>query len=99
MSAQSATGGAEPLPDLKVGQMVIDSFNLWTPDSWVPQERLARVVNPCVQNDPDYAGCVEIDYVPAAWIGRHFVSRNNLRLATDAEISAAALASGGQAND
>jgi hypothetical protein len=48
------------MSDLHIGQRVWAHFNRWTPDGWVPVIELATVVNPCVENDPDYAGEVEI---------------------------------------
>lgn len=46
--------------ELRVGQLVRAFSKRWTPDGWEPVEELATVVDPCVQNDPDYAGDVEL---------------------------------------
>lgn len=46
--------------DLVKGQQVRSFFNRWTPDGWEPVVQLATVVDPCVENDPDYAGKVRI---------------------------------------
>lgn len=89
---------ANNAPDLTVGQMVVDTARLWTPDGWVPRRLLARVVDPCVQHDPDYAGYVQIDYVTADYLGPHFVPRHCLHPASDAEVEAANIASSGPAD-
>jgi len=43
-----------------VGQEVRAYSQRWTPNGWQPVEDLARVIDPCVSDDPDYAGDVEI---------------------------------------
>lgn len=58
---------------LKIGQLVRAFSNRWTPTGWEPVEEIATVLDPCVENDPDYAGDVEIKIEGV--LGRTFVSR------------------------
>ena len=46
--------------DLSVGQAVRHFSNRWTPSGWEPVVDIATVIDPCVENDSDYVGDVEI---------------------------------------
>jgi hypothetical protein len=46
--------------ELKVGQKVKAFSKRWTPEGWEPIEQVATVIDPCVSNDTDYAGDVEL---------------------------------------
>jgi hypothetical protein len=73
VALQSVTSEAS---DLAVGQQVRAFSKRWTPDGWEPVEELAIVLDPCVQNDPDYAGDVEIKIEGV--LNRTFVPRASL---------------------
>jgi len=62
---------------LQVGQEVRHFFNRWTPDGWEPGEERAIVVDPCVQNDPVYAGDVELKVDGV--LNRVFTSLRNIQ--------------------
>jgi len=70
------------MSDLRVGQIVWANSNRWTPEGWVPVRKIATVVDPCVQNDPDYAGQVEIK--TAGTLNREFYSRADLETIEEA---------------
>lgn len=79
MSAQRATGGVEPavaLPALALGQEVWAHSHRLADHGWQPVRERAIVLDPCVRNDPDYAGMVEIKIGEV--INRVFVARNSL---------------------
>lgn len=56
-------GTLAPIPGTEhftAGQQVHACSSRWTRHGWKPVEELATVINPCVENDPVYAGDVEI---------------------------------------
>jgi len=65
-------------PALHPGQKVIAHSNRWTPNGWEPVADIATVLDPCVQNDPDYAGDVEIAIEGV--LNRVFVSRASVEV-------------------
>ncbi|MCT2398498.1 hypothetical protein [Novosphingobium mangrovi (ex Huang et al. 2023)] len=73
-----ATGGD---PDewsgtLYPGQKVFAHSRKWSAEGWVPQWDEAVIVDPCVMNDPDFHGMVEIQIEGV--INRTFVHRHSL---------------------
>lgn len=69
-------------PTLHAGQKVIAHSNRWTPDGWEPVADIATVLDPCVQNDPDYAGDVELAI--EGMLNRVFVPRSSVEVASAA---------------
>jgi Lar family restriction alleviation protein len=63
-------------PPLRAGQRVRAHSKRWTPHGWEPVEQDAIVIDPCVENDPDYAGDVEIEI--EGELSRTFVPRASI---------------------
>ena len=64
------------MTDLKIGQQVYHRYNRWTPEGWLPVRELATVIDPCVAEDPDYAGQVKLhrfEILSDTFVPRHCI--------------------------